>query len=496
MAIFYCTIDGETKSYELKETMYPDVIVNFERKDNYNGEFGFDWYRADYPSIILDQSKLEALKNEYTPTTIKGKEYFIPWLAMFPNQNNVKLMLNVAMEGKIVGRAKDATIQLPAQQGIRFEPSEIKITKAKEEGKIEVQVFCEQPLTDNLQIDIKYSHNDEVIGKINILKNDNIYNLGLRLIKVVSDKEETKARELTYINDSLASVDLENFLNKNSLQQALIKTKIDPDEFLIELDYEKLKQEKKIDGYKFANKDTRDEITNLILKKYIEKYDPQEAGKDIIVFITALYDDNAGGLGQLYNAQARYCFVLFSALGREETFAHEIGHVLGCEHTFESEADEKIKDANDFINKYEDAIEKNKNTISEYNERIKQSNEKIEDYKSKIAKYKQYQNNPTAVNNIKILNNNIAIQKETIVKNQKNIANVEEVIHVQEMKVNDLKNKKIPEYQNIKERNFYKFKEGATTNFMDYLPTGRKDFFKWQWDVMQKDINDFYSEKK
>ncbi|QCE42139.1 hypothetical protein [Psychroserpens sp. NJDZ02] len=55
----------------------------------------------------------------------------------------------------------------------------------------------------------------------------------------------------------------------------------------------------------------------------------------------------------------------------------------------------------------------------------------------------------------------------------------------------------IIEYQSIIKDNPYKFPETSTTNLMDYFVGDdiykSKDFYRWQWLIMQKDIINYYN---
>ncbi len=56
-------------------------IATLRRKENYKGEFGFDWMRGNYKDIC---ENYEELKKEYEQITIHNKEYFVPWLSIVP----------------------------------------------------------------------------------------------------------------------------------------------------------------------------------------------------------------------------------------------------------------------------------------------------------------------------------------------------------------------------------------------------------------------------
>ncbi|GAF05895.1 hypothetical protein [Saccharicrinis fermentans] len=75
-------VNVSAKSLKIKETPTAKLTAYFERPNDYDGEFGFDWYRNYFSTKLADPTKQEALKNEYTPTIINDEDYYVPWLAL------------------------------------------------------------------------------------------------------------------------------------------------------------------------------------------------------------------------------------------------------------------------------------------------------------------------------------------------------------------------------------------------------------------------------
>ena len=65
--------------------------------DYREGNYGFDWLRPNYDSIIT--SDYDSLKQEYTPKPIFGEDYYVPWLSIRKNQT-VKLKLEKSFRRK------------------------------------------------------------------------------------------------------------------------------------------------------------------------------------------------------------------------------------------------------------------------------------------------------------------------------------------------------------------------------------------------------------
>ncbi|MDO6674201.1 hypothetical protein Q4517_01390 [Tenacibaculum sp. 1_MG-2023] len=444
-------------------------IANLRRLDNYKGEFGFDWMRDDYQTICEDYEKL---KKEYTPTKIHDKDYFVPWLSMFPQQENVKLKLEVEI---LEGTATDVDIiKLPKKDGIRFEPEEVKVSEANEK---EISVFCDTSISNDMNIKL-FDKDDNPVGEINIFRNKTIHNLKVKIVKVV--RKNSSERDLRGINEALQQVDLNNYLNKNSLNQALIKTSIENNNTnVIELDTEQLTKDKKLDGAGF--KDNVEQVSSMFLDEYMQKYEQESKHKGLLVFVTILRKPGTAGDGQLLIGDARNCSIFYDGRYQPTTYAHEIAHVLGCMHPFDEFNEEKINEINKRIQKYTDKIKIREDEILKDGEKIKRA-------EKRIIEMKKYPNNLTAIKNIKVNTNNIKVYQKNIENRELSISKIKEFIN------KDKKRKE--QLTHIKNENEYSFpiKDSTKENFMDYTisRSARISFWSWQWRTMQNDIKRYY----
>ena len=443
--------------------------AKFERLTTYKGEFGFDWMRENYKDIC---DNYEKLKKEYFPTLIHQEEYFVPTLSMFANQEGVKLKLAINKKEGIV--SDNDIIKLPSKKGIRFEPNEIKVSEAH--GK-QITVFCDSPLSSDLLINL-LDKNDKKVGVINIIKNNVNYNLNVKIVKVV--RKESRERDLVGIIDALNQIDLNTYLNKKSLQQALINTTIN-DDTILELDGERLNNEEKLFGATF--KEEAEKVSSMFLQKYIENYEKTSKHKGVLLFVTILQKPGSAGDGQLWIGNARNCTIFNSGLYQPSTYAHEIAHVLGCTHSFGIK--EKMKDT---MNEVKEAIAINKEKKLENESNVPKYEEKILKAKKGIIEMEKYHNNTNALANIKIHKENIISQKKNITILKKNIETLNNRIGIDEKRLN--------EFNHIANSNQHVFPTKGSTNenFMDYCsPSGRASFWKWQWKTMQEDIKLYYS---
>ena len=433
-------------------------IAKFERLGTYKGEFGFDWMRENYKDICEDYEKL---KKEYHPTSIHEEEYFVPTVSMFPNQENVKLKLAIK---KKEGTISDTDIiKLPAKNGIHFEPNEVKVSEA--DGK-QITIICESPLNSDVMINL-LDKDDKTVGKLNIFKNANHEQLHLnitpvRVLRSISKQSDIDTIEtqidiegvITRLDGTIKNVkgwgdkgkdltadlkNLEKYLNKNSLNQALLQCTIGKVYDIIIDEDRWIADDLIIDeGCVFKGS---------LLDKFSEEFKKQHpiAYKDtgITVFMSPLGNvgsdgtGGAGGYGNLADIDSKNLAIFKTNLWSKDSFAHEIAHVAGLEHSFKEED-----------NRYNDP-----STLDEHNVYIIQVDSNINHMlnngysKSEIAEF-------------------WSEHKEIY--------------------------KKVRSKLNVHYRNLHKFEQGKTENMMDYYNT-RKSFWKFQWKALQDDITKFYN---
>jgi len=163
--------------------------------------------------------------------------------------------------------------------------------------------------------------------------------------------------------------------------------------------------------------------------------------RGIIVYLAPLKHSKsggpkgAGGYGDLGDIDAKHCVIFQTNLDYKESFAYEIAHVAGLEHSFKKNddlTDEQVFGMNDFILK----VDKQMNYMLKSN----YSKEEI------ATLWVQH--------------------KDTY--------------------------KRYRERLNVYYRNLQKFIQSETENFMDYYNI-EKSFWKFQWKALRDDILKFYS---
>ena len=141
----------------------PDFLIHFRRPEDYYGEFGFDWMRDNYHDNTVIDSDYEKLKKEYydaeknEKVELGHKEYFVPWLSIFPKQEDDKLKQEVKLriEVEVLNNYRiqdDDYIKIPSKAGIIFNPDKIKVSEINKNTTIEV--ICKEPLGRDICITV------------------------------------------------------------------------------------------------------------------------------------------------------------------------------------------------------------------------------------------------------------------------------------------------------------------------------------------------------
>lgn len=229
---------------------------------------------------------------------------------------------------------------------------------------------------------------------------------------------------------------LEHYLNTNSLNQASLQCTIGKVYDVIIDEEQWIKHQLITEAGCLFIGNLLSDFNNAFKSQHPEAYKK----RGITMYISPLNhttdggEEGAGGYGNLGDIDAKGLVVFKSNLWDKTTFAHEIAHVAGLEHSFKEKDD------------------LNEKRLTSYNEYIIQVDARINYLLKKKAPKKQ-------------------IREEW-----------------QEYK-DDYKDARSK--LNVHYRNLHKFKQGKTENFMDYYTT-RKTFWKFQWEALQDDIVKFY----
>ncbi|KMQ58341.1 hypothetical protein ACM39_18640 [Chryseobacterium sp. FH2] len=538
-----------------------DLYIEFEPLPSYDGEFGFDWLKVNssdsplkvqtddianlefvYDSMKQEYSSVSAtpnlkneIKKEYKQFPLKVP-YYIPWLSLMQIGQEIKLN----MVCKPINSGEDITkgevsfgknefyeviIDGQKNENIKYTP---------DGNPKEITIKCIKPSKD---IEIAaVDKNGKEIGKIKVIDNTKMFELPVRLVCVVKDTAN-KETEIAQLISGFKSEKIEDYLNKNSLNQALIKTTVETDsKYRIAFDetawsgtfYDKsgnyFTNRKDPSGGKVSYMDddgeeVKDAEYEHILDKFLRDYKTAFEGdgkkfKGILLFITNINkdtNDKEGGVSRTKPVNFREAIVFASNLKDKSTYAHEIAHALGLEHTFWKDVDGPTYDPTELtkneehLNELKQNIEDNKKNKKEYEDAIKhnENNIKIEQNNIKI-----YQNN------IKILNDKLKQYSEYYSKTPQEKGKINTQIKEQNdgikksndkitetkstnekirgyIKKNEKNEKDFKDNLNVYKSNKYKFVKKATVNIMDY--SSRVNIYtQWQCKIMQDDIKNYY----
>jgi hypothetical protein len=509
-----------------------DVIVEFEPLSGYDGEFGFDWLRCDDAGSILkiqkvdvsnleyvfDDSKLEytavatapvlkdKIKKEYEKIPLK-LPYYAPWLSVLPKQGQIKLNMicKPVTKGGDVSKATisfrkndfyQVTIDGQSNENIKYKP---------DGNPKEITINCLKPApnTNILAVD----ENNKIIGQIIAKDNTKTYKLPIRLVCVVKDSP-TKETEITKLIADFKTDKIEDYLNQNSLNQALVQVSIEIDsKYRIAFDgnlwngtfYNKTgnyftnRKDPAGGKVKFIN-DEEEEQKNAeyehILDKFLRDYKTKfEADgkkfRGILIFITNINKDphdKEGGVSRTQPVNFREAIIYGSNLTNVSSYPHEIAHALGLEHYFWRDAEYKTN-----LEETKRGIITNKEAVSsrERNIKINQDNVRIHD--NNIKEYEAYK-----ITHPNFYKENPTIDKFVTEQKQKTL-DAEKEIKKLKKENEDIKKliKRQGENLNVYKSNKYKFKEKSTLNIMDYS-SRRNTYSNWQWKIMQNDVKSYY----
>lgn len=457
--------------------------------------------------LSLDLTKL---KIEYKTTDVSniispyGKDYYCSFLNLMLNQ---EVTLDIEVE-ELETLSSDATEILfeSSNSDLLITPTNIALSTLIAGGKQsknlggtatrdyylannQVKVKCNRAFTVNEQIKIFAKLKDpssgiedkKEVGKMMVMKNSDQpkYTINVYVIKAfISDNpsfgEAVIDTEFAKIG-GLAG--LEKYLNENSLNQGLVQVK------LIDKDASGnvLKMPLSTNTFETANlgkspnpsmisdskyTDIKDIITTrstfeVSSGKSVNLFNLQfnlvngniAKQKCILLYLCPLKTPTTGGSSYNNPLTNKHCIIFKSNIGHLPSYAHEIAHTLGLEHTFKEgqTVQQKITDA--------------QNKLTEY--RRKQNVERTKKTTHLSANQVYYSTHPTE-------------KSEAIKALDENINSYNEIIKYYEDELNILK------------KNPYKFEVQKTENIMDYDLQNQKTFFKWQWRVIEDETKKYY----
>ncbi|WP_170116586.1 hypothetical protein [Mesonia algae] len=202
------------------------------------------------------------------------------------------------------------------------------------------------------------------MGKLMVFKNANYNELEfditpVRIVRKGAVSSDQSAIEMDKgfgdpskpITDDLKN--LETYLNSLSLNQTLLKANIDT-VYDIEID----EAQWIADGLIFSStkifKDV--EILDKLFEEFQKQHPSAAKNSGLISFLSPLRRDGAGGQGDLYDIDAKSFVIYNTNLSSKDSFAHEIGHVLGLKHSFHKYSQTRLNQYNLFVKQVDNRI--------------------------------------------------------------------------------------------------------------------------------------------
>jgi hypothetical protein len=457
--------------------------------------------------LSLDPAKL---KTEYKTTDVSnsispyGKDYYNSFLNIMLKQ---EVELNIEIE-ELEALSPDATeiVFESSNPDLIVTPANIPLNvligggkQTKNLGgtttqdfylaKNQVKVKCDKAFTKNEQIKVFAKLIDAAtgieekkeVGKMMVMKNSDQakYTINIYVIKAFISDNPTFGE--TVIDTEFAKIGgllgLEKYLNENSLNQGLIQVKlIDQDNTgkilkmpLSTTTFETANLGKspnpatvsdakysKIKGI-ISNRGTFEvesgKSVDLFNIQFGLLYGNMVKQKCILLYLCPLKTPSAGGSSYNNPLSNKHCIIFKSNLDHLPSFAHELAHTLGLEHTFKEgqTVQQKITDTQNKLNE----------------NRGKQNQEKTNKTNHLSTNRAYYDTHPTEkANDIKLLDSNINVYNDII--------------------------KYYEDELNILRKNPHKFEDRKTENIMDYDLSNQKTFDKWQWRVIQDEAKTYY----
>ncbi|MGS2760952.1 hypothetical protein [Sinomicrobium sp. M5D2P9] len=517
------TIRGAGRTFKVNKELQiaptlKKFLVHFRRPIGYRGEYGFDWLRDEYiypietvandhdgnprnaPLELCDD--VPALKTEYKTTDVLnsispyGYDYYPAWLTMFPNTseaqgthvdqiqaNGIDLDLKIE-ELEVLSSDTTEIVFESSNNNLIITPTKIPLSELLTEkgqdnlgrgntrdyylANNKVNIKCEGNLPQHEQIKVFAQLNDqrEEVGKLMVCKNSDYKNYTIDIYLIKSFLNDDPSFGGSMVDTELAKLGgvqgIENYLNKRSLNQSLIKVNLIYDS---SRDWVFRKQSliNASNGGKYNGMIQNQSTMLMDTKKYMDyindrfrlQYPNLVSRKAIFLYITPFLSPTSGGASYNSPLNSKHIILFKKNIDHLPSYAHEIGHTLGLEHSFKN--DPALSKA--------DLIAQQEAKRTEYRRKIAEQRVAKTQHLNEYSAY--YNSHPEEKREaIRKLDANIKVYEDAL-------SNVEDKIEV----IN---------------KNPFQFIAKKTENIMDYDLANQKVFFKWQSKVMREETKQYY----
>lgn len=379
--------DATTTSCPAEETPQAKCVVHFRPKDNWSGEYGFDWMRiggpaempaeevykdvitGGHPRLTATQA-YAALKSQYKtiPTKILAApenlaEYFVPYLNLYPKgvvatptppfeaELKILIAVEVVAPDAIDIEYDDTLFDLDKKS-----LTDTAVGAKRESGDGTLKITCKAPFSTAKEIKVWSTSNGvkELAGRIIVCPNDPAHRKSKKFVLV---KVKTKIRNVERIGD-FSGIEKDSMIN--ALHQALIHatfedgpdldltadpnfkiiTKADGSKTYGRLIYRKTSAaDIQTDGGIYRNAPANGLFTYLAAKFFgIRGNEKYRTGKYFTVFCFDEVSNKAGVMGRA-EGLGKHNVALFEQPRKASTFAHEAMHGFSLRHLDDAAAD-------------------------------------------------------------------------------------------------------------------------------------------------------------
>lgn len=485
-------------------------------------EYCYDERKQEYVEVATDPYLKRRLQEQYPKRVVYDEDYYIAWLSLRPGQE-AKLRLQIEALNADPAAADfltfgahasyQVTVNGQVNEAIRLAPTATPAPAGAPPGTgaqfVDITVRCLRPCPATALYVL--DENGAIAGQLNVVDNTKTYHLPVRVIYLVK-QGAASSTDLANLKSGFAALNLKKYLNENSLNQAQIQADFENtnQHFELTFDEDAWAKEGFFDKannwftdrvYTTKDKQVKTEyILQRFLAVYLERYEKKENApfRGVLLFMTSLPKnkaDNEGGVAFTFPEPSRQCIIFQPNLGNIGTYAHEIAHVLGLEHSFwEKKEQEAFLETKNNINIRKIIIEKNRAITQSNRNAIKHNTDlSIKPKEIEIKKYEEliksstYPYKKEAMEFIAKRRSEIDKTKSVNIKIQKTIDEAAAV----EVEFKDI----ITSTLRIFHNNPYKWHQNKTNCIMDYT-SNRNSFYRFQWAVMQNDVIKFYGESE